>query len=183
MSLKTLATLACLSLVGTAGGVWLGGAAVGEIDPFFFSVPESSFVSDRMAYRSPDWTEVQIGEYEQEGLNAGIGQGPMPGAVYASPAVATYGESWASAAEDAAADRTAPATAWRPREEPARAWTPPEEPVRVWRARGQLPEDREAEWQQVERYASYRIADEPVAAEEPDPEPEIYAAAQEIGAE
>ena len=179
MSLKTLATLACLSLVGTAGGVWLGGAAVGDIDPFFFSTPVASFVSDRMAYRSPDWAEVQIGEYQQAGLNDGIASGPMPGAVYASPAVATYGDSWVSAAQE----QVTPAAAWRPRAEPVRAWVPPEEPVRVWRAREEAPVDREAEWERVERYASYRIAEEEPEGQPDEPEPEVYAAVQEVASE
>ena len=175
---KTLATLACLSLVGTAGGVWLGGAAVGEIDPFFFSTPESTFVTDRVAYRSPDWAEVQIGEYQQQGLVEGIGQGPVAGAVYAAPAVASYGESWAEAAEEQAVQPRA----WAPRQAPRQARARTEEPVRVWTIE-EAPAEQDPEWQRVERYASYVVAEEEPEEEAPAPEPMLYAAAQETGAE
>ena len=169
---RTLPKLAGLCVVGAASGMWLGGAAVGEIDPFFYTAPEPTFVSDRMAYRSPDWTEVQIGEYRQEGLLDGIGRGPMPGAVYASPAVASYGESWAAASADQA--------------EPVREqWAERAQPVRVWRS-GELPAERtepDPERQRVERYASYPIAEEEAEQGAAEDEPVLYAAAQEFDGE
>ena len=174
---KTLPKLAGLSIVGAASGLWLGGAAVGEIDPFFFSEPETSVVSERMAYQSPDWTEVQIVEYRKEGLLEGIGAGPIPGAVYASPAVASYGESWSAAA----VEQAEPVRVWAgrqqyaEREPPVRVWAPEQAPAE--------PVEADAGWRRVERYASYPIAAEQAEAEAAEPEPEVYAAAEQIGTE
>jgi hypothetical protein len=176
---KRLSTLAGLSIAGVASGMWLGGAAIGEIDPFFFSEPETSFVSDRMAYQSPDWAEVQIGEYQKEGLLEGIGPGPMPGAVYASPAVASYGESWTAAT----IEESVPVRVWTGREQ----WAEAELPARARRAEEAPAErsDLDAGLRRVERYASYATSDEASQpeAEGDDVEPEVYAAAQEIGSE
>ena len=174
---RTLPKLAGLCVVGAASGLWLGGAAVGEIDPFFYSAPEPTFVSDRMAYRSPDWAEVQIGEYRQDGLLEGIGAGPMPGAVYASPAVASYGESWSAAS----AEQAEPVRVWSGREQ----WAEPAQPVRVWSS-GEMVAERaepDPERQRVERYASYRITEEEPDREPVEDEPELYAAAQEFEGE
>jgi hypothetical protein len=185
---RTLPTVAGLALVGTATGIWLGGEAVGEINPFFFSERETSFVSDRMPYRSPDWAGVQIGEYQQQGLLDGIDRGPMPGPVYASPPVASYGQSWAAATEQetrsvrVAIASQAPVRVWTARE-PALA----EEPGWVEHERLQPePEaaERERAWRRVERYASYRVADQPVEDEAPlvgEPEAEAWAMAGEAG--
>ena len=73
------------------------------------------------------------------------------------------------------------ARAWTPREAPRRAAVQHEAPVRVWTIEEARPEHDPA-WQRVERYASYVVEEEP-EDEAAAPEPEIYAAAQEIGAE
>ena len=168
---KTLPKLAGLCVIGAASGLWLGGAAVGEIDPFFYSAPEPTFVSDRMAYRSPDWAEVQIVEYQKEGLLEGIGAGPMPGAIYASPAVASYGESWSAAS----AEQAEPVRAWSERAQSARAWSSGD----VLAARS----EPDPGWQRVERYASYPVSEEEAEREPAEAEPEVYAAVQELDAE
>lgn len=164
MSAKTtLSVVAALSVIGAGSGAWLGRSAIAEIDPFYFSEPETSFVADRIAYRSPDWTEVQLGEYEQDGLLDGIGPGPMPGAVYAAPAVATYGDGWAAASEREAA--------------PVPAWSYPEAPAEVETVVVQ-PEDPEIV--RIHRYANYPVSEEEIAAAEPAEEAaEVYAAAYE----
>ena len=170
----TVQTLTGLAALGVATGVWLGGAAVGEIDPFYFSgSPDSSFVADRMP-QPPDWAQVQVGEYQQEGLIT-QSTAPVPGAVYASPALATYGQSWSAETEQQAE----PVRVWAARAaEPVRVWTRREAPVEE--AVEEEPVDRE--WQRVERYASYPIsAEEEESAEEP--QAEVYAAAQTAGTE
>jgi len=164
----TLPTVASLSVLGALSGVWLAGEAIGEIDPFYYQQPESSFVSDRLAYRSPDWAGVQIGEYQQQGLLDGIGAGPVAGPVYAAPAVATYGESWAADARREAR----PAVAWVDEEPVQEEIAPPPEP------------EPDPEIVRIHRYASYRISQEetetgPVQEEGA----EVYAAADEAPAE
>ena len=159
----TLPLLAGLSALGAATGVWLGGEAIGDIDPFFFTPRQESFVADRIAYRSPDWAQVQIGEYRQDAAFDGVGQGPMPGAVYASPAVASYGQDWAAQAESAA--------------EPVRTWAdaPPSEPERI-----------DPERERIVRYASYPVTSEEAETELAEAEPavpEVHTAALEIGTE
>ena len=163
----TLPLLAGLSALGAASGVWLGGEAIGEIDPFFFAPRQESFVADRIAYRSPDWAQVQIGEYRQDATFDGVGEGPMPGAVYASPALASYGQEWAVQAERQA--------------EPAVSWAdaPQSEPERI-----------DPERERIVRYASYPVSREEAALAEAESEvpevreaPVVHTAALEIGTE
>ena len=43
--------------------------------------------------------------------------------------------------------------------------------------------DQELEWQRVERYASYPVSEDEADTDAAEAEPELYAAAQEVGAE
>ena len=159
----TLPLLAGLSAVGAAAGLWLGGAAIGDIDPFYFSgSPETSFVSDRMP-QPPDWAQVQVGEYQQEGLIE-VPPQPVVGAIYASPAVASYGESWSDAAERQA--------------EPVRVWSSRETPVRAAE-----PAPADPEWEQVRRYASYPLSEQEETADTEEAEPAVYAASADYSTE
>jgi hypothetical protein len=166
MSAKTtLSVLAALSVLGVGSGTWLGHASIAEIDPFYFSEPQTRFVADRIAYRSPDWTEVQLGEYEQDGLLDGIGAGPMPGPVYAAPAVATYGAGWAANTQS----QVAPIQAWTYREAPPEAETLP------------APVEEDPEIVRIHRYANYPVSQEEVEPEEVVEEaPPVYAVAYEV---
>ena len=172
MPAKTvLPMIAALSAIGAGTGIWLGHAAVGDIDPVFFSDAPASFVADRVASRPPDWAGVQIGEYQQQGLLDGISAAPAPSAVYAAPAVASYGDSWA-------ADTTQQAEPVRAIAYPA-AVEPETEEVQ------EVPVDPDIV--RVHRYASYPVSREEVdAAESADDEqtgPHVYTAGYHAAAE
>jgi hypothetical protein len=56
---RTLPTLAGLALLGTAFGVHLGQGAVSEIDPFWFTKPDSGTFYADMTPNRPDWSAPQ----------------------------------------------------------------------------------------------------------------------------
>lgn len=56
---RTLPTLAGLALLGTAFGVHLGQGAIAEIDPFWFTKPDSGTFYADMAANRPDWSAPQ----------------------------------------------------------------------------------------------------------------------------
>ena len=159
---KTLPLIAGLSIVGAAGGVWLGRSAIAEIDPAYYSSPADRFHADQVPYRSPEWAQVQAADYQQQGLVEGLGTGCMGcGAqsgdiVYAAPAVAGYGDAWTAGAA-AQAEPVAPAAAPAP----------------------------DPDLERVLRYASYAVSSEEAAraaaqaalAEE-ESEPEAYASVE-----
>ncbi|QAY79406.1 hypothetical protein [Sphingosinicella sp. BN140058] len=164
-----LPVVGLLSALGAGAGIWLGHAAVGEIDPAYYREPPTSFVADRIAYRSPDWAGVQLGEYQQQGLLDGIGAEQAPSAaVYAAPAVATYGDSWA--ADTAREAQPVRAVATRPIEieQEADVAAPPDPEI-----------------VRVHRYSSYPVSQEEARAiEVAEPEvQEVYAATYEVPAE
>jgi hypothetical protein len=64
----TLPIVAGLSIVGGLSGIWLGHSAIGQVNPFFFSAPETRFHADQAPYRSPDWAQLRATE---EAMNAG----------------------------------------------------------------------------------------------------------------
>ena len=172
MSAKTvLPIVAAMSAIGAGTGIWLGHAAVGDIDPVFFSNAPTSFVADRVASRPPDWAGVQIGEYQQQGLLDGISAAPPSNAVYAAPAIATYGDSWA--ADTVQETEPVRATAYRPAAEPVR------EDVR------EMPVDPDLV--RVHRYASYPVSREEAevaeVVEDEGAAPDVYAAVYEAPAE
>ena len=55
----TLPIVAGLTIVGGLSGIWLGHSAIDQVNPFFFSEPETRFHADSVPYRSPDWAKVR----------------------------------------------------------------------------------------------------------------------------
>lgn len=157
----TLPLMAGLALFGSAGGVWLGRSAIGEIDPAYFSAPAERFHGDQVPYRSPEWAQVQAAEYQQpaavDGLGTGcIGCGARADIVYAAPPITTYSAGWSTQATAAA------------------------EPAPVAEAAAPDPD-----LERVVRYASYAVSSEEAAriaqAEEQaqaEAEPEAYASVE-----
>jgi hypothetical protein len=61
----TLPILAGLSILGGLFGIYLGNSAIAEINPAYFSEPETRFHADSVPYRSPDWAQVGAAEDAQ----------------------------------------------------------------------------------------------------------------------
>lgn len=55
----TLPVMAGLSILGAALGVNLGRSAISEINPSYYSEPETRFHGDLSANQSPDWAQGQ----------------------------------------------------------------------------------------------------------------------------
>jgi hypothetical protein len=147
----TLPVLAGLSLLGAAVGVHLGRSAIAEINPAYFSSPETRFHADLAPHRSSDWAQVQAAEYEAAQQVDGLGDGCVncrdyPEEYYPrhEPAADGYADGWSASA---AAE--------------------PVEVVFVETA-------PDPAWQQVERYAGYAVS-----ADEAEPEV-VYAPAEEV---
>jgi hypothetical protein len=151
----TLPILAGLSLVGTALGVHLGRSAIAEINPAYFSEREAGFHADLSPYRSPDWAQVQVTEYQQAALVQGLGDGCVGCREYPEeyyprhdPAVDGLEDGWAASARS-------------------------EEPIETIAAEPAS----NPEWERVERYASYPVsADEQQAESDAELTEAIYAA-------
>src|SRR5688572_17930437 len=71
----TLPAVAGLALLGSGAGIWLGNSAISEINPVYYSEAEDRFHADLAPYRSPDWAQVQVTEYQDAGLITGLGGG------------------------------------------------------------------------------------------------------------
>ena len=70
----TLPLLGILSLAGAGAGLYLGKAAVGEINPAYFRTPEPRLsYSDLSGYRSPSWaaSQTSLPPIEQAALGTG----------------------------------------------------------------------------------------------------------------
>lgn len=157
-----LPAIAGLAVLGAVGGVWLGKSAISEINPAYFSEPETRFHADLAANRSPDWARVQATELQQASMGEDYGrfclgcidypEDPHPVRVHQAEG---WDDSW---------------TAEAPYEEPE-VYTASAETVPVERA--------DPEWQRVQLYAASRVsADEPEQApprpaEEPADEAEL----------
>lgn len=143
----TLPVVAGLAMLGSGVGVWLGNSAISEINPVYYSEAEDRFHADLAPYRSPDWAQVQVTEYQDAGLIEGFGTGcigcetwpeeyiPRP-----EPAVDGVEEGWAAG------------TAYSPAEVQAALAETPVDP----------------EWEQVGRYASWPVRADERAEEEAD---------------
>ena len=146
----TLPVIAGLSLIGAASGVFLGRSAVAEINPAYFREPQAKFHADLVPYRSPDWAQVQAGEFQQAALVTGWGDGcigcrayPVDYVPLHDPAVDGYQDGWSASGTEAATATEEVA------DEPA----------------------PDAEQERIVRYASYPVTSEE-AAEAPSDEAE-----------
>ena len=149
----TWPALAGLAIVGAAGGITLGRSAVAEINPAYFSDPDSDFHADLVPNRTPangaDWGQVQQADYASAATAQGLGSGcvgcreyPVEYVPVPDPSLAWMNDGWQPGlrAEDYA---EAEAEAAAPYAEAA-------------------PDPR---MERIQRYSTYRVrADEPEAA-------------------
>ena len=159
--LLTTATLGVLAIAGSATGVFLGRAAVSEINPIYFSERADTFHGDLVAYRPQVAGEADIyraGQLSPAEMAQALGTGCV--------GCRTYPEEY------------------RPRQDPA---VEPERyrelssdaPVQLAVYDPQADEaGRSADFAQVERYSSYPVA----AAAEAPAEVELAAAGEELPA-
>jgi hypothetical protein len=148
----TLPIVAGLSILGTAFGVHLGRSAVAEINPAYFSEPETRFHADLVPYRAPDWAQVQVTEYQDAALAQGLGTGCVGCREYPEEYFPAH-DSAVDGYEDGGAASIQYAATETYQGEPEAA-------------------DPDPEWEQVVRYASYPVSAEEQAplAETPDEE-------------
>ncbi len=71
----TLAAFAVLAVAGTTGGVYLGRAAVAEINPLYFAEPETRFHADLVPYRPTEAAGYRAGDLTQANLDQALGRG------------------------------------------------------------------------------------------------------------
>ncbi len=135
----TLPTLSVLALVGTALGVQLGRSAVSEINPAYFGEPETRFHADLAPYRSETPPPLTLTDAE-----AAVALGsPCIGCTTAS---AEYYPIY-----EAGNARYATGTAAIEASQPVEAPTP-------------VDLERQAEFAELGRYASYPVSHEEAAA-------------------
>jgi hypothetical protein len=143
----TLPVVAGLALLGTGAGLWLGNSAISQINPVYYSEAEDRFHADLVPYRSPDWAQVQVTEYQDAGLIEGLGSGCI--------GCRTWPEEYVPRSDpgmDGVEDGWAASTAYSPTEVQAALAEAPDDP----------------EWEQVGRYASYQVSADERAEEEAD---------------
>ena len=73
LKMTTVPTIAALAVAGVALGVHFGHAAIAEINPVYYSEPESRYFADLSPYRSPGWAQS---EPRQAALDFSEGLGP-----------------------------------------------------------------------------------------------------------
>lgn len=74
MSRATFPALALLAAVGAGTGVYLGRAAVAEINPAYFSEPESRFHGDLVPYGGAGTAGYRAGELSSANLDQALGK-------------------------------------------------------------------------------------------------------------
>lgn len=104
----TLPIVAGLSILGAALGINLGRSAISEINPAYFSEPETRFHADLSPYSSPDWAQGQPAGYlaaQQPVLVGELGSGcvgcrdyPVEYVPAHDPAVDGYADGYAASA-------------------------------------------------------------------------------------
>lgn len=79
-STLTLSVIGALSVAGAATGVYLGHAAIDEINPAYFHEPETTFHSALAANAPSNWEQVQAQEQSAVPITSCIGciNGPLP---------------------------------------------------------------------------------------------------------
>jgi hypothetical protein len=145
----TLPIAAGVAIVGSAGGIWLGNSSISQINPAYYSDPETRFHAD-LAAQPPNWEQAQVAG--TEGTADGLGTGCIkcrdyPEEVYPSAAAYYREPNWSD-------------PSWRQvdGEEDGWAASAPETEVRVVRASAEA----DPEMERVQTYSAYRVsADEP----------------------
>jgi hypothetical protein len=74
LKMMTVPTIAALSVAGVALGVHFGHSAIAEINPAYYSEPESRYFSDLSPYRSPEWAQSEPREAVLD-FSEGLGPG------------------------------------------------------------------------------------------------------------
>ena len=72
---NVLMSFAALSVAGSVGGVYLGRAAVSEINPLYYSKPETRFHADLVPYRPSEAAGYRAGDLTQANLDQALGRG------------------------------------------------------------------------------------------------------------
>ena len=136
----TLPTLGIMALVGAGLGTYLGKAAIGEINPAYFSDPPTRFHADLTPFGGPAGPSTYVARRDDgQGLGSGcIGCRTYPEEYYPihEASIDSYDSGWAATAE-------APVQLASMEQEPA------EEAAR-----------RQAGLEQVQRYASAAVIQE-----------------------
>jgi hypothetical protein len=146
----TVPTLAVLAVAGSVSGIYLGKAAVSEINPIYYSERPDTFHGDLVPYRPQAASEVAVyraGQLTPAELDQALGTGCI--------GCRTYPEEY------------------RPQQDPAVEPYPSQEAqsaapavqLAVYDPEAERPA-READFASVERYASYPVAAETEASAE-----------------
>lgn len=161
----TIPTLAVLAVAGSATGVYLGKAAVSEINPVYYSERPATFHGDLVPYRPQAASEVAVyraGQLTPAEMAQALGTGCV--------GCRTYPEEYVPQQDPAVEPyRSAELQREAPRLELA-----------VYEPR-QEQEERAADIATVERYADYPVAAE--AKEAPAAEVELASAVEPVAAE
>ena len=75
ISRATLPALAALALAGTGAGVYLGKAAISEINPLYFNEPEARFHGDLVPHRPTEAAGYQAGDLTAANMEQALGSG------------------------------------------------------------------------------------------------------------
>jgi hypothetical protein len=75
MSRASLPAFALLAAAGVGTGIYLGKAAVAEINPMYFSEPETRFHGDLVPYRAAETAGYRAGELSAANLDGALGTG------------------------------------------------------------------------------------------------------------
>jgi hypothetical protein len=117
---NVLMSLAALSFAGSVGGVYLGRAAVSEINPLYYTQPETRFHADLVPYRPSEAAGYRAGELTQANLDQAFGRGCVNCLAYPEEVVLVHrgqaGKYLAGGADIAAAE---PASAVAVEQEPS----------------------------------------------------------------
>ena len=156
----TFPTLALLAVAGSATGVYLGRAAVAEINPAYFNEPEPRFHSDLVANR-PSWSSPSVyraGQLSPAEAEQALGKGCV--------GCRTYPEEYYPV-HDSSVDKYQPGY--------AEVVEAPIAEHAVYQAEAQ-DEGRAADFAAVERYSSYAVAEAPAQEQASGAEVELAAA-------
>lgn len=158
----TVPMLAVLAVAGSGAGIYLGRAAISEINPAYYSEPETRFHADLTPYR-PNISSAMVyraGQLSPAELDQALGRGCVGCRTYPEeyypdqdPSIEPDRSGWAEAAD-------------QPVAHPA-VYTPEA-----------ADEGRAADFAAVERYTGYRVTTEPAGEETTEAVVELASAAE-----